>query len=305
MKRALFAVSVLLGLSCTAACKPNLGSSASLVTEERVLAVRAARPELQPGAATELSALVASPSGTIERALGWSFCTAPKPLDENNSVADACLGASALLPIADQPGAVSATVPLDACQRFGPDPPPQQPGQPPLRPRDPDVSGGFYQPIRVERDGELTFASLRIVCNLPSASPEVAQAFRAQYVANQNPTIAAVSATLDGQPVALDHLPHDRDVVLRVDFAPDAAEDYLAFSLETHQLEKRRESLRVSWFGESGAFALDRSGRDEADDEPFVENTWHTPSPGPHTLWLVLRDARGGLDFRSVAVVVE
>lgn len=58
---------------------------------------------------------------------------------------DGCLGRSLLeppTPLTPRGPELTAPLPLDACARFGPDPPPGN-----ARPRYPDATGGFYQPL--------------------------------------------------------------------------------------------------------------------------------------------------------------
>ena len=71
--------------------------------------------------------------------------------------------------VASGPPTVTAPVPADACFLFGPEVSSAE-----LRPRDPDVTGGFYQPMRVSVAGAETtaFGLLRIRCNLGSAGAE-------------------------------------------------------------------------------------------------------------------------------------
>ncbi|HEX9103211.1 MAG TPA: hypothetical protein VF997_13460, partial [Polyangia bacterium] len=76
-----------------AGCKPDFGTPASLVTERRILAVKAEPPEVRPMQSATFAALVVSPDGTeVTPAVDWALCTIPKPLDENNVVSAACLG---------------------------------------------------------------------------------------------------------------------------------------------------------------------------------------------------------------------
>jgi len=87
--RALAVVALLLAV---AGCKPDFGTPASLVTERRILAVRAEPPEVRPTETATFTALVVSPDGTVASpAIDWALCVTPKPLDENNVVASACL----------------------------------------------------------------------------------------------------------------------------------------------------------------------------------------------------------------------
>jgi hypothetical protein len=62
----------------------------------------------------------------------------------------------------------------------------------------------------------------------------------------------------------------------------------------------RRESLRVSWFTSAGRFAEERTGRSEGEaDVSFSDNTWQAPAAGVARIWVVLRDDRGGVGWRS------
>jgi hypothetical protein len=274
------------------------------VTDPRLIAVRAEPAEVQPGSPASYEALLAgSGDATLLR---WAFCTAPKPLTELNTVGNACLDDPAALVDLGQGARIMATVPIDACQRFGPDPPPQPAGEPPLRPRDPDVTGGYYQPLRVDDARGVSFPLQRVTCNLANASAAVVADFRSRYLPNRNPKLADVSASLDGAPIALDALPADAVITLRASWTADDAETFPVLDLETHALVDTREAMRVSWFGTDGNFALDRSGRAPDDPLTYAETSFHTPStPGPLSLWVVLRDSRGGVDWRSVEAGVR
>jgi len=288
-----------------AGCRPDLGEPGSLVTEARFLALRAEPPEALPGGMVQLRALVASPTGSrAEPRPEWAFCTAPKPLDENNVVSGDCLDGAAA-PLATEP-TPTLRLPVDACQLFGPDPPPQRPGQPPLRPRDPDVTGGYYQPIRVRLDRATAIALERVTCNLAGAPAELASAFTSRYRPNQNPRLLGVEATAAGRPLGLDAVPAGAAVELEASWDAVDAESYPVFDVAAQALVDRRESLRVSWFGTAGSFAHERTGRTEADPESTSANTWTAPAaPGAAWLWVVLRDSRGGVDFRELFVVVR
>ena len=190
-----------LGISALG-CRPDLGDPESLLTSTRILAVRGNPPEAAPGGDVSYDALVASPSGTVEDPqLAWAFCAAPKPLTENDAVSAACLG-DAVRPIGEPAAAIDAATPPDACQLFGPDPPPGG-----FRPRDPDDTGGFYQPVRVRLGALIAFALERVTCDLPNAPVDAAIELKKRYVANHNPKLVPLVATVDGAPVALDHVP--------------------------------------------------------------------------------------------------
>ena len=76
---------------------------------------------------------------------------------------------------------------------------------------------------------------------------------------------------------------------------------------QTHVLVDRHESMRVSWFATGGSFSTDHTGR--AQDEftqTSSDNSWTAPvEPGPVFMWVVLRDDRGGVDWRSFKLNVQ
>ena len=229
-------------------CKPDFGTPASLVTERRILAIKAEPPEVRPTHAATFTALVGSPDGTeASPAIDWALCTTPKPLDENNIVASACLGdGDGLTAVGSAAPTAMATVPANGCALFGPDPPPAMPGQPPLRPRDPDVTGGYYQPLRARAGDVTAFALERITCDLAQAGADLAVQYAMTYQANQNPTLTPLGATVNGAPVALDALPAGQPIDFTVGWPDASAESFPVFELDQAALVTHRESLRVA-----------------------------------------------------------
>lgn len=85
------------------------------------------------------------------------------------------------------------------------------------------------------------------------------------------------------------------------------SEPFVAFDLASRQILERREAMRVSWYSTIGTFDHDRSGRTEAQAAaPYSDNTWTAPASAADVLlWVVLRDDRGGVAYRSLVVHVE
>src|SRR5262249_24898074 len=135
---------------------------------------------------------------------------------------------------------VTANVPADACVLFGPDVPPGG-----FRPRDPDPTGGFYQPVRAVLAGaDLAFGFTRVTCKLANAPSDVAHDYDLHYAANANPTVAlAVPPAVDAHST----------VELTASWPAEAAEAFLYYDPQREVLVTRREAMRVSWFAPGGA----------------------------------------------------
>jgi len=284
------------------ACRPDFDERESFVDRTMVLGMKIEPAEARPGEAVTATLLVASPEGpVIAPPASFGFCNTPKLLTENGSVSASCQR-GVVAPIGDAPGAVATVLPPDACFVFGPEVKAAE-----LRPRDPDSTGGFYQPIRSALSGGIvSFGFARVKCNLAYAAADAVTAFTAQYKLNVNPTLLPLEARVNGAVVALDAIPRGATVTLRASWKPEDAEAYVAFDPATQLVVPRRETMRVSWFTTAGSFANDRTGRDEAELESFTENAWVAP-PEPRRvhLFTVLRDARGGMSFASVVVDVR
>jgi hypothetical protein len=289
-------------------CKPDFGNPSSLVTEHRVLAARAEPAEVRPGDPATMTALVVGPDGTVDPpAIDWALCIAPKPLDENNIVTSACLDdGSGLKPFGKQGPTATAIVPLLACSLFGPDPPPQMQGMPPLRPRDPDVTGGYFQPVRLVEGDATAFALLRIGCSLSQGGTLNQIEYSKSYQPNQNPKIVPVTATVDGAAAELTAIPAGKKVALTAGWTPESVESFPVYDIASQKLVTHREALRVAWFATAGSFAHEVTGRTEEEAESTTDNSWTAPAePGVVHLWTVVRDSRGGSDWASYDLTVQ
>ena len=111
------------------ACKPDLGSPPSLITEPTILAVRgsimrtdandvpAVFAEAEPGEKVSYDLLVASPQGTVVPRALFNVCLQPKPPAEGNSVSADCITAS---PSGEPAATAELMLPAsgDACSLF-------------------------------------------------------------------------------------------------------------------------------------------------------------------------------------------
>ncbi len=291
------------------ACRPELGERESLITRTQVLAVRGEPPEAKTGDLVVYSLLVATPDGPIATPLAnWAFCHTPKLLTENGVANTACLG-DGVLRIVDGLPEIQAFVPPDACSVFGP-----EIASADLRPRDPDVTGGFYQPLRVTVFGPsyavdgptVAYGLERVACKLANASADVSTEFARRHVNNKNPELGPLTATRDGRPIALTDVPLGATITLHATWPEPSAEHYVVYDLASRTVVDRRESMRVSWFATAGAFANDRTGRADTELETFTDNEWTAPADARTThLFVVLRDARGGTAYATYDVVTR
>lgn len=318
---------VALGLS---GCKPELGAPPSLIETPQLLDLQAAPAEAKPGATVTLKALLAAPEGALETPVVWTVCRTPKPPAESNAVSRTCVDEISDSDPADGPAPV--TVPADACSLFGPLTPPAQPGQPAIRPRDPDATGGFYQPIRAAIRGLassggdlLGFALVRISCALANAPGDVTKQFNdpvTGYHINVAPTFLALTATdASGMewvvpdagrgtpPAALPVVLRPGQLIsVRAAWPAETAEVFPVFDIGTRALVYTREALRVSWFATAGSWSHDRTGRADNDSELSTDNTWTAPPVDSATtvhVWLVLRDNRGGSAWGQFRLMVS
>lgn len=278
-------------------CRNALDQRLAIVEQPRVLAIVSEPPEVRPGGQVTLSALVGDRDGTIEPALLWAWCAAPKPPTEDNAVAPGCLGDQVAL-LGDTPK-VTATVPADACRTFGPDVIAAG-----FRPRDPDPTGGYYQPARADSTiADPAFGFARITCNLANVPSEVAQTYRTEYAPNRNPALEPLA--IDGV-VNTAEVPRQTEVALVATWPTQAVETYVYYDANTQRITTRREAMRVSWFATAGELSVDASAIGETDAQNSVSTTWKTPdAPGSATLWLVLRDSRGGLATQTIPLIVR
>jgi hypothetical protein len=299
-----------------AGCKPDLGAPPSLVVGPRVLAVRGNPPEAkQSGDPVTYDTLIVDVDGRVTApSIGWALCKEPHPPAESNIVSSQCLQ----IPDDTSGESFTAPIPGDACTNFGP-----LPSMPGARPADPDVTGGYYQPVRAvwhaDSGDETAFALERVLCNIGSIAPtDISGMYATDYKPNNNPTIA--TAVLDpgaagtplftaGQmtPPPPASVPAGQPITLEVSWTDDAAESFLVYDITSHTLMTQGESLRLSWFATGGVFEHDRTGRSGTETDAFTstQNGWIAPTtPGLVHLWFVLRDSRGGVDFAEAQIDV-
>lgn len=356
----------LLAFPLLGACVPDFSTDLSALREPRLLAVSADPPEAGANKEVTLTALVAVPEGATAPRLDWSLCLARKSLTELGPVNPACLG---IEPASEGPGDSSGAggaadaepenllVPLgsgetararldkDVCKLFGPLRPPPVMGQPAGRPVDPDVTGGFYQPI-VARLGDVpSLGAIRIDCDPVNVSRDEALAYRRSYRTNENPRLDSLSIRKGDTTRELDgEVPFEvkagSEVTLRAAWvacpstsecgdgyctaeedasncADDCAagkargcpgaESYVWYDRESNRIEPRREAMSVAWYASKGGFESEQTGLDEdqASTATHTSNVWRVGTTvGRATIWVVVRDSRGGQSWRMHAVEI-
>ncbi len=178
-------------------CVSALDAQTWLITGPRLLAVRANPAEAAPGKKLELQALVVGPTGEIAGSpLNWAACSARPPLAQQAPVAATCLTdeGQQIQPIADSATA-TWSVPNDVCGQFGPNPPVSVDGGPAGRPADPDETGGWYAPIRVEgpsASSDIDFFRVRLRCPLAGTTQQQSADFQKAYRTNAPPQLAGL-----------------------------------------------------------------------------------------------------------------
>lgn len=291
----------------TPACFPEFEDRPYLVEEPAILAIRSAPAELRPNAQAALEALVVTPNGTLDSAeVEWAFCLSARRAEERTSVTAACLEGRELAVVES-----SATVLADACARFGPIAPPSEGDQPPLRPTDPDPTGGYFLPVRATVTPEIgspttAFGFVRIRCDLAGATRAIFEAFQASYTENVNPEIGELS--LDGQARAELAAAPGAKVVLGLAPEPTATEPFVVYSAHDGVLYSREESLRASWHVSAGTLSV--ASQELAADQVRAGDGFRAILKLPDNVgtvhgWVVLRDQRGGASWASFAIAVE
>ena len=283
------------------ACRPTLYDDETLVTTPRLLAVKSEPAEARPGSLVSYTALIAAANTDAgEESPIWDYCSTPKSLTENNAVSAACLDESSLV-FAGVGSSITAALPRSSCSDFGPEVP-----RGGYRARDPDGTGGYYQPLRIDLSGNPPLFHLsRILCQLSNASADASLQYSQEYVPNTNPHLASLEAAAVGVPVALDSIQIGQGVTLRASWPAEDSERYAYFDPGSQTVVTRRESMQLAWYASAGSFAATSTGRSENDAETSVTNQWTAPQvPGLVHLWLVLRDSRGGVDYRDYVLTV-
>jgi hypothetical protein len=227
---------------------------------------------------------------------------------------------------------VTTVIDKDVCKLFGPLRPSPMGGEGAGRPADPDVTGGFYQPFAARLGDTLSLAAVRIDCDLADVNRDDVIDYRKRYRSNENPRLTSVSwrdvdrvleaeAPLEvraGTKLSLrarwDECSTDSScgdgLCTAFEDQTTCAEDctgqlrgcsgsepYVWYNRQTERVEPRREGITVAWFASRGGFRNEQTGVDEAQaaGTSYSDNVYDVGNePGSATIWLVIRDSRGG-----------
>ena len=321
----------------SAGCVPDFNDDLSRITEPQLLSLRSTPAEAKENGETSLEALVAVLDGQTAPRVEFGLCLARKPLTQLGPINQDCLKPNApedvLVPLGVGQDA-KLKLPEDACRLFGPLRPAAEAGKPAGRPVDPDITGGFYQPFVARLGDQVSVGAVRLDCDLSGAGRDDSVKYRQQYRSNENPVLARVTlgeATLDEagstQVTAGDDVTFDAaweacpttstcgdGFCTAYEDPTSCAEDcleshgctgserYVSYDPEKQSVIARREGITVAWFASRGHFHNEQTGFSESEAETATEthNTWSPGSEsGPATVWLVIRDTRGGQSWRT------
>jgi hypothetical protein len=167
---------------------------------------------------------------------------------------------------------------------FGPD------ASPGVTPTPPDDTGGYYQPVIVTGAPTTAVGFARVTCDLANATQQASIAFWSQYHANNNPKIAGVSSQIQA----------NGDVQLWALWDASSSESYVSFDPNTQTILPRRESMEVTWWVTSGTLTTPRTFVSEQDAGAITQATTVLQNAANSgTVWVILRDARGGVDWAT------
>jgi hypothetical protein len=286
-------------IATVAACTPELDDRPFSIERERLIAVLLEPPELRPGAELRVTPVLAGRQrGSTTPS--YHFCAAPPPPADPRSIAEACL-TDTRLSLSLEGESARGDVPPEACARFGPDPTGSD-----FRPRDPDETGGFYQPLVSLGFGEPSVAELRLLCPLPDVPIDLSRAYSERYQPNHNPEGLRLEQAQGEEWHPLSSARGGERLRIRVAWSESARERFVWLSADGAALVDRIEAFRVAWFVTDGN--VDQAGTAVSESEPDnqSENTFEAPEQaGTVQLWAVVHDSRGGTAAVSGVLDVE
>lgn len=281
---------VLFALGC--GCQADFDPAAYLKDQDlRVLAVKAEPPEIAAGETTLLTPLIVNGPATLD----WAYCTLPAVPGAGNMINEACITADTGPNLVQLGQGGTMTVTMPQVNPFA--------GELGL----PDQTTGFYLPVRmIARVGSqkiITFYRLRYAIT-PNR--------------NTNPVLTGlyvVSGDVDGG--MPDVTPIDSAVPLEVTLlerlrvrgqvTPESAETYLKLIGDPREMNfaPDQELARYRWYAPAGTFSQDTTGDARPDTEVDFAHRPPTRFGLPFSLYVVVHDGRGGIDFTERTLILK
>ncbi len=232
--------------------------------ELRVLGVKAEPPAAKPGDKVTLSALTANPENAATT-LSWYLCASPE------AAADGCPDTDGALSLGTGTS-VSLTVPADYLNVD-------------LTPAEKQNGRYLVVTLVAKTDQETVVSTKRVVV---SQTPN-----------NKNPTIVDLKLFDTDGSTALSppwSLKLESNYKLEATVSPESRDTYPRTDLQGNT-QDAKERLYLSWYLTEGSY--EKGYLSKADD---LSNVLQTPKEAPNkdlTLYLILRDGRGGVDWKT------
>jgi hypothetical protein len=263
----------------------------------RVIAVVADPPEVAAGASTTITVIAPPLADGTPITYEWALCTQPPPpgtsdVDTNCLTLDT---ASFLIPIDSTSATATVTMPADTN---------------PANLGIPDVTGGFYVPVRVRAHA----GSQRVdtIYGLRLSLPQLPN--------NHNPNILnaeLVSPPLDASPMQVTELSTDASAptpvslgsepTVQLFLTPDSYEQFpeLQGTPPNQKVAMVSEQPRFFWYADAGVITHDTTGQAEPGTQLKLDDK-HPPSRGQIiNLWVVVQDERGGAAYTHRFLVAQ
>jgi hypothetical protein len=146
------------------------------------------------------------------------------------------------------------------------------------------------------------FHQVRLRCRLAEAPLSLAVEFAKNYASNANPRLLSLNASLNGRPIELSKLQAGDAAILTAEWSTESTESYANFDRKQQAIVEMRETLQVDWYVSAGTWETSTTLFDSENTAPQANNVWLAPKDASEvSLWVVLRDSRGGSDFITQA----
>jgi hypothetical protein len=285
-------------LALLAGCSPGFDPASYVSPSQlRVLGVIADPPQAAPGQTSTLTAIAPELSDGTPITYEWAICTQPPPPGTSN-VDSQCLTkdtASFLLPVASNGPTAQVTMPADETMaRLGV----------------PDVTGGFYLPVRVRAHAGAqrvdTIYGLRLKFPMlpDNANPTIMSMAEVDEPHDASPMVTTELATDPQNPTPV---AARSEITLRLLLTADSYESYPRIQgiPPNLMITMATEQPRFLWYADAGVLTQDTTGQAQPDTVLKLDDK-HAPAPGSVIrVWAVVHDDRGGTAYTERFLVVR